>query len=135
MGNPKYHQAWNQLIEEFDKYPLDAVSRCGLVQFTNMRYGNDAWYSKHERNPFRLDVEENVLYDDMHLKNVIELCLHTEVYKKLGLTLLDLLNLDVPTFTVIREALTKDITRKTERLEKEAREQDRRQQEILNRTR
>ena len=92
-------------------HPEGCGSPDGMVrQFIKMRYNaaffNPEFYRDGPKG-FGVEVETNRFINDPLLDDVINLCTHTDVVRSTGLSLADLMHLDLPTYKKIEQAVLK----------------------------
>lgn len=64
--------------------------------------------------------------------DVLEFCLHSEVHKYLGLSFTDLMQLDLPTYTKIKELINQENIRRSDQMDRMKKETKQRSDKILN---
>ena len=84
----------------------------------NSTFFNKEFYTKPRPRGLGLVFEDNRKIRDPYFDDVLNLCIHTDVCKQTGLSLVDLMHLDYPTYTQIRDRLTKDKQEKIRQIEK-----------------
>ena len=95
-----------------------SIARYQLIREFNCHFFNEEFYRSHQPSSFLLQYEDNREIQDSYLQDVLDLCMHTDVCKQLGISLMDLMNMDYPTYMFIRDAMTKD---KQERIKEQER--------------
>lgn len=103
-------------------HPEGGGSPDGIVkQFIKMRFNasffNPEFYRDRPKG-FGVEMETNRLINDPLLDDVINLCIHTDVVKTTGLSLADLMHLDLPTYRKIEQAVIKAKDDKIRAMEK-----------------
>lgn len=103
------------------------LKRLFISQFYNREY-----LQTHKRNPYLLDLEENRIIKDFILLDVLDFCIKTDVCKALNMSLIDLMQLDLPTYTTIKETIRAENERKAKIIEEHQRDMDNRERQMLN---
>lgn len=105
-----------------------------MIREMNYRFYNSEHYADGHRRPMLVEFEENRQIRDDLLQDVIQFCLSSDVVKTTGLSLADLMQLDLHTYTTIKEAVRKENEEKARILEEQQRKTEQRQQALLKRT-
>lgn len=110
------------------------VSGLGKHQLKRLfisQFYNGEWLSTHQRNPYLLDLEENRIIKDFIFLDVLDFCIKTDVCKALNLSVLDLMELDLPTYTTIKETIRSENERKAKIIEEQQREMENKERQML----
>ena len=84
----------------------------------NARFYNPEFYSKNPPGQLLLDYETNRETPDVFLQDVVNFCLQTDVCKSLNVSVMDLMGLDLPTYTFIKEKVNSALEEKAKVAEK-----------------
>lgn len=106
------------------------LARDQLTRMLISRFYNMEWYGSHTPNPYHLDLEENRNIKGFLLEDVIDFCMKTDVCKQLNVSALDLMNLSLPTYTLIKEIVRKDNERKAQIISEQQRDIERREKQF-----
>lgn len=104
-----------------------------MIKEFNLRFYNDDHYKDGHRHPLLLEKEPNRDNRSPFFKDIIEFCLKTDVCKSLGMSFIELINLDVGSIMEIKDLVLADNERKAQVLNKVTEEQ-KRQQNALQKT-
>lgn len=110
---------------------VSGVGRYQLIKIFISRFYNPEYYSKNASSPFLLDYEDNREIPDNILLDVLDFCMKTDVCKSLNMSLLDLMKLDLPTYTTIKEAVRKENEKRAKIIDDQQKDLDKRQQQLL----
>lgn len=85
------------------------IARFQLLREFNTRFFNGAFYRQHPHNGIMLlDFEDNRKLEGIYLKDVVQLCLQTDICKSMNLNMHDLLQMDLPTYEYLRRKIQED---------------------------
>lgn len=121
----------NNALAKIQKHHITGITKHHIIKEYNTWFINQEWFSKNPRNPWRLDVEKNQKDEDAILKDVVSLCLHTEICKQLGLSVVDIMKMDLATYELIRDMVIKEAERKHKQTEQLAKETQDKQKKLL----
>ena len=107
------------------------ISRYQMLRENNYRFYNPSHYRDGHRRPMLVEFEKNRIIRDDLLQDVIQFCLSSDVHKTLGLSLVDLMNMDLHTYTVIKEKVREENEAKAKILEKQQKQTEERQNNLL----
>lgn len=107
------------------------MGRDQLLKIFISRFYNKEYYSTHKVSPFLLDYEDNREIKDQILLDVLDFCLKTDVCKTLNMSLKDLMELDLPTYVTIKDAVRKENEKKAKVIDEQQKDLDKRQQKLL----
>lgn len=111
---------------------VQGIAQYQLKKLFTSRFYNPDYYRSHRPSPMLLEVEENLQgWDNLYLRDALDFCLKTDVCKTLNMSLMDLMNLDVATYELIKETVRKENERKAKIIEKQQQDLNRRQQQLL----
>ena len=111
---------------------VDDLSASQFIKEFNIRFYNPEHYDGTKpRHPFLLEYEENRRCEAQHLRNILNFCINSDIYKTLGLSFKDVMYLDVATFEVIQEEILKADKIKGEALDKMMREQKTKSDDLM----
>lgn len=101
-----------------------------LLILMTSRFYNSEWYSKHPPHPYMLDLETNTFQRDLLFKDVLEFCMKTDVCKQLNVSVMDLMQLDLATYTTLKEIIREDNERKAKIIADQQRDLDDKQKQF-----
>lgn len=110
---------------------VSGIEKHACILEYNDWFCNQEWYSKHPRNLFKLDVEENRRSDDWIFDEVLHFCLSTDVCKQLGMSFADFMQLDLYTFTKVKDAVMEQIKKRNKAAEQYQEEAQNKQDKLL----
>jgi hypothetical protein len=97
---------------------IRSIAKYQLIQLFNTRFYNREFYQKHTQNRMYLDYESNREIVDFLFQDVLQFSLQTDVYKTLGLSVKDLMSMDLASYTLVKEAVNKSLEEKAKAAEK-----------------
>ena len=80
-----------------DENHVFGLSRYQMIREMNYRFYNHEYYKDGHHRPMLVEYEKNREIRDDLLQDVIQFCLSSDVCKTTGLTLQDLMNMDLHT--------------------------------------
>ena len=102
-----------------------------MLRENNYRFYNPEYYRDGHRRPMLVELEKNRLIRDDLLQDAIQFCLSSDVHKTLGLSLVDLMNMDLHTYSLIKEKVRENNEAKARILEKQQKQTEERQNNLL----
>ena len=78
-----------------------------------------------------LAYEDNARPYNELLEDVLTLCINTDVCKRLNMSFIDLMKLDLATYTLIKEKITADNNERLQQMKKAQDESDRRYNKLI----
>lgn len=102
-----------------------------MFRLHNCRFYNKEFYSTHPLSPIMLDVEDNRKISNVLFEDVLNFCLATDVCKSLGLSMKELLSMDLASYSTIKQAVIKNNEERSAILAKADRESKENQRKIL----
>ena len=102
-----------------------------MLRENNYHFYNPSHYRDGHKRPMLVEFEKNRIIRDDLLQDVIQFCLSSDVHKTLGLSLVDLMNMDLHTYTVIKEKVREENEAKAKILEKQQKQTEERQNNLL----
>lgn len=114
-----------------DENHVFGLSRYQMIREMNYRFYNHDYYKDGHHRPMLVEYEKNREIRDDLLQDVIQFCLSSDVCKTTGLTLQDLMNMDLHTYTQIKEAVRKENEEKSKYLEQQQKKTEERQNNLL----
>lgn len=114
-----------------DEGDVRGIARFQMIREHNCRFYNSEYYRDGHTRPMLVEFEPNRIIKDDLLQDVLQFCLSSDVVKTLGLTLKDLMSMDLHTYSVIKEAVRKENEEKSRILEQQQRQTEARQNNLL----
>ena len=110
------------------------IGKYQLIEIFNNRFYNAEFYSKHKSGIMQLDYETNRTIKQFIFEDLLDFCLKTDVCKSLNMSFTEMFHeLDLASYTKIKEVVTKENERKAIALEKSRKESELRTQQLTSR--
>ena len=100
----------------------------------NARFYNHEFYRTHTPSKMYLDYESNREESNIFFEDVINFCLQTDVCKSLNVSVKDLMQLDLASYTYVKECVNKALEEKAKVAEKMRAEADKQNRNNNNST-
>ena len=97
---------------------VSSIARYQLIQMTNARFYNQEYYRNNTPSKMYLDYEKNREESNIFFEDVINFCLQTDVCKSLNLSVTDLMQMDLASYTYVKECVNKALEEKAKVAEK-----------------
>ena len=109
------------------------IAKYQLIRDFNCRFYNPTYYKTATRSLMLLDQATNRQIKGTYFEDVLEFGARSEVVKLTGLSVADLMQLDLPSYERLREVMLKEMEAKIKLTDKSTKEFEKRQEQLSRR--
>ncbi len=119
------------MLKTINSNHITNIAKYQLIEIFNTRFYNNEYYQSHKGGLMQLDYETNRVIKQFIFEDVLDFCLKTDVCKSLHMSFLEIMSLDLASYTTLKEIIQKENERKAIALEKSRKDSEDRTKQLI----